>query len=148
MGRLSVEAVRRKLFNYTKRLRDVHFLTKEEAEALVKVEAKRLGVEHPRIISQVFEKAWESQKREPFARTQVGNAQRFVAQHGTEVRYCHGKNTWFIWDGQRWAEDRMNSIQEKAKETVERILVEAENVSDEDEKKELRSWWSRSQTSG
>lgn len=66
--------------------------------------------------------------------TDVGNGQRFVAQHGRDLRYCAELKTWFIWDGQRWVPDRTKRVQELAKATARNILVEASLVEDLEER--------------
>ena len=34
-----------------------------------------------------------------------GNAERLIAVHGQELRYCHPFKKWLVWDGRRWAPD-------------------------------------------
>jgi len=34
-----------------------------------------------------------------------GNAQRLIAVHGRDLRYCHAFRKWLAWDGRRWAVD-------------------------------------------
>lgn len=59
--------------------------------------------------------------------TDLGNARRLVAAHGTDIRWIPqwGKNPWVIWDGTRWVRDHTGEIERRAKHTVEAILVEA-----------------------
>jgi putative DNA primase/helicase len=56
--------------------------------------------------------------------TDLGNAERFVSDHGDIVRYVHGWATWHIWDGCRWREDTDGEAIRLAKHTVRRILAE------------------------
>ena len=37
--------------------------------------------------------------------TDFGNADRFLKQHGDNVRYCSDQSTWLIYSGQRWVQD-------------------------------------------
>ncbi|MGZ4925066.1 MAG: DNA primase family protein [Halobacteriota archaeon] len=83
--------------------------------------------------------------------TDVGNAKRFVARHGKNVRYCTQTGTWYIWDGRRWAVDTKNTIMQKAREVAECIDIEADFVKDIDprerikKKEELISWAKKSE---
>jgi len=56
-----------------------------------------------------------------FHLTDLGNAERFVADHHGLVRYSPGIG-WFIWNGSRWAPDDLGQVYVLAKETVRRIL--------------------------
>ncbi len=39
---------------------------------------------------------------EHFNLTDLGNSERFVAQHGQDVRYCYQWGKWLGWTGARW----------------------------------------------
>ncbi|MCH8047827.1 MAG: hypothetical protein IID44_29385 [Planctomycetes bacterium] len=54
--------------------------------------------------------------------TDVGNARRFIAQHGTKVRYCHTWRKWLEWDGTRWAIDETGAITRRAKATLDALF--------------------------
>lgn len=58
----------------------------------------------------------------PFAdvphRTDMGNANRMVERHGTDLRYCGNRKAWLVWDGRRWLWDESGEVQRRAKETV------------------------------
>ena len=60
-----------------------------------------------------------------FSLTDTGNAERFVAHHGEDIRYCHEWGKWLLWDGARWATDRRGEIDLRASQTVAAILSEA-----------------------
>jgi putative DNA primase/helicase len=49
--------------------------------------------------------------------TDLGNAQRVVARHGQDLRYCHAWKCFLTWDGQRWAADDTGEAERRAKET-------------------------------
>lgn len=66
-----------------------------------------------------------------------GNADRFVDQHGSDVRCDHVKNVWHVWDGKRWREDNSKTVQEKAIATVVNIYAEAFKETDEARRKAL-----------
>jgi len=61
--------------------------------------------------------------------TDVGNAQRFAAQHGDDVRYCAALG-WLVWDGKRWARDETGEVEQRAKKTVRAIYKEAADADD------------------
>ena len=57
--------------------------------------------------------------------TDLGNCQRFVSQHGDDLRYCHGVG-WLAWDGRRWARDEDGAAAIRcAKETALKLYDEA-----------------------
>ena len=57
--------------------------------------------------------------------TDLGNAKRFVGDHGATVRYCPAKGKWLIWAGDHWRWDDMNLIVGLAQDTVRRMLLDA-----------------------
>lgn len=76
----------------------------------------------------------------PGARTYTdeGNAWRLVQEFGNVLRYS-GAGGWFVWDGQRWAPDTKDAIWEYARETLDRMALEAVHESGED-RDELLAW--------
>jgi P4 family phage/plasmid primase-like protien len=50
----------------------------------------------------------------PYPLTDSGNGERIVAMFGGEIRYCNEMESWFVWDGRRWAIDRKNAMRQKA----------------------------------
>jgi putative DNA primase/helicase len=69
--------------------------------------------------------------------TDLGNAERFVRDHGENVRYCYPWGKWLIWTGSRWQRDEAGRVHRLAKETVRSIYREASNAEDEDRRKAL-----------
>lgn len=67
--------------------------------------------------------------------TDVGNAQRVVALHGSNFRYCHPWKKFLIWDGKRFAVDLTGEIDRLAKDTVRKMYSEASALEDESERK-------------
>jgi putative DNA primase/helicase len=69
--------------------------------------------------------------------TDLGNARRFVAQHGDDVRYCHPWARWLHFDGNRWRPDQDGEVERRAKGTVVSIYAEASNpeLSEADRKR-------------
>jgi P4 family phage/plasmid primase-like protien len=72
-----------------------------------------------------------------FHPTDLGNAERLVKRHGTELRYCHPWNRWLAWDGRRWAIDDTGEITRRAKETVRQIYRQAADTEDDGARKAL-----------
>lgn len=72
-----------------------------------------------------------------FARTDLGNAERFVARHGGGVRYLPAWRKWLLWDGKRWAIDETLGILRLAKDTVRAMYREASELEKADEREAL-----------
>ncbi|NUO62256.1 MAG: hypothetical protein HOQ34_01655 [Gemmatimonadaceae bacterium] len=70
----------------------------------------------------------------PFRRTDLGNAERFVAQHGEDVRYLPDWGKWLLWTGSHWKIDDNLEVKRLAKETVRRLYDEAKTLSSDDKK--------------
>jgi P4 family phage/plasmid primase-like protien len=65
--------------------------------------------------------------------TDMGNAQRLVECHGTNLRYCFDSGKWLTWSGRSWMADNDGQVDRFAKETVKSIYCEAgcsTNISD------------------
>lgn len=75
-----------------------------------------------------------------FPCTDLGNAERFAAQHREKVRYVHMWDKWLIWDGRRWKQDGTAAVVRMAKETVRAIYKEAAECQDDDTRKALARW--------
>ncbi|MGO8993935.1 MAG: hypothetical protein ACLQVI_11440, partial [Polyangiaceae bacterium] len=60
-----------------------------------------------------------------FPLTDGGNAERFAAHHGEEVRHCHDWKKWLVWDGTRWGGDRRAAVEFRAFQTLRAIPSEA-----------------------
>lgn len=78
--------------------------------------------------------------------TDMGNAERFTAQHGENVRYCFLWGKWLVWTGSRWEIDDSGYIYELAKETVKSVYVEAGNAQTDEERKALAAHARRSES--
>lgn len=57
-----------------------------------------------------------------FPWSDAGNSERFITDHGDDVRFCHPWRAWLIWDGTRWRTDESGEVVKRAKETVRRML--------------------------
>ncbi len=83
-----------------------------------------------------------------FHRSDQGNAERFIADHGQHVRYVGVWGKWLIWDGTRWAIDETYEIYRLAATTVKRMWAEVGALADGDPNdktdprtKEKKEWW-------
>lgn len=61
----------------------------------------------------------------PDRRTDLGNAQRLVREHGHDLRYVFAWRQWLVWDGRRWKIDDTGEIFRRAKQTVRKMFTEA-----------------------
>jgi putative DNA primase/helicase len=72
---------------------------------------------------------------QPF--TDLGNAERFVKEHGKDIRYCAEIKRWFVWNGNFWERDASGEVYRKAKKTVRQMLIEAAHIESEEVRKAL-----------
>jgi putative DNA primase/helicase len=61
--------------------------------------------------------------------TDIGNAARFEAQHGRDIRYCYPRGQWLCFDGTRWRWDERGKAVALAMRTALAILDEAQAES-------------------
>lgn len=73
-------------------------------------------------------------------RTDLGNAERFVARFGRDVRYLPAWKRWILWDGRRWAIDETLGITRLAKDVVRHMYEEAGQLETSAARKELVGW--------
>lgn len=73
--------------------------------------------------------------------TDAGNARRFAAQHGENLRYVADRKIFFEWDGRRWmVDDATGTPMTRAKITARSIVTEAGAESDDQRRRELLRW--------
>ena len=77
--------------------------------------------------------------------TDLGNSERFVQNHGENVRYCYPWSKWLVWTGVKWERDDFGKVHKLAKTTVRRIYHEAAAAEDEDRRKALAKHAARSE---
>lgn len=75
----------------------------------------------------------------------TGNAERFAAEHGNDLRYCHPWRAWMVWDARRWTRDETGEVYRRAKTTVTR-LYEAALEADGVDRKDLAAHAMKSDT--
>ena len=77
--------------------------------------------------------------------TDLGNSERFVGQHGENVRYCYLWGKWLVWTGVRWKRDDAGQVHRLAKKTVRSMYGEASGAEDEERRKAVAKHASRSE---
>ncbi len=83
---------------------------------------------------------------ERFHLTEMGNAERFIAQHGENVRYCKPWEKWLVYTGSRWERDETMLVNRLAKETVRGIYHEAATAETEEGRKALAKHAAKSES--
>ena len=86
-----------------------------------------------------------AEKRETFSNTDLGNAERLIAAHGSDLRYCHPWKKWLVWDGSRWREDDTADVMRRAKTTVRAMYAEAAHIEDDKQRREFLKFVMRSE---
>jgi putative DNA primase/helicase len=87
-----------------------------------------------------------STAQEPY--TDLGNAKRFIARHGHELRYVPAWGKWLIWDGARWAVDKTEEVTDRAKETIRSFYGELTGIFDDDKRRAFNQHIARSESYG
>lgn len=77
--------------------------------------------------------------------TDLGNGERFVRQHGDDVRYVYAWHAWMEWARTHWRRDPGDGVMRRAKLTVRSIYTEAAAELDPRRRKELATWASTSE---
>jgi P4 family phage/plasmid primase-like protien len=81
-----------------------------------------------------------------FNLTDLGNAERLVARHGADLRYCHPWGKWLAWDGIRWVVDASGEVERRVIETVRGIYAEAEDATDSTKRRNIAQHAMRSES--
>jgi putative DNA primase/helicase len=80
-----------------------------------------------------------------FRRTDQGNAERLVAEHGHDLRYAPGIG-WLASDGRRWRRDEDGEPLRRMKSTVRGMYVEAAGLDDDTDRKAAAKWAATSES--
>lgn len=70
-------------------------------------------------------------------RTDYGNAERLVDQHGPDIHYVFERGMWATWNRLRWQLDETGELERRAKRVVRNIYREARAAEDSDERAAL-----------
>ena len=73
------------------------------------------------------------------ALTDLGNAERLIANHDEELRYCDPLGGWLFWDGSRWRRDESGQVYRWAIETARAIYTEASTEEEPEKRAKLAS---------
>jgi P4 family phage/plasmid primase-like protien len=73
-------------------------------------------------------------------RTDGGNSDRFVREHGDSVRWCAEQGAWYAWEGRRWQRNAIGEVNRRARQTAKQMWDEVAAETDEKEKKNLNKW--------
>lgn len=82
--------------------------------------------------------------REPLT-TDLGNSLRVATVLGDRVRYAADAQRWYVWDGQRWEQDRRNRVLNLTKDVIDSIRLDALRVEGPD-RQELLEWAKKSES--
>ncbi|MEW6523649.1 MAG: phage/plasmid primase, P4 family [Bacillota bacterium] len=77
--------------------------------------------------------------------TDYGNAERLVAAHGQDIKYCWPWRKWYIWTGARWLEDTRGEVLRRAKQIIRNMYGEATQIDDDRERREFLKFVLRSE---
>ena len=61
----------------------------------------------------------------------TGNAERLIALYGQDLRYSYDFKKWLVWDGRRWAINKVGRANKLAKETMVKLYAQALNSKSE-----------------
>ncbi len=70
-------------------------------------------------------------------RTDTGNAHRMLYLFGDEIRFCANFNTWFVWDGKRWARDETKKILVRGWQVIDAIYRVASTIPETGQRAEF-----------
>ena len=77
------------------------------------------------------------EKKEEYTFTDLGNAERFIDQHGNSVKYCYEWGKWLVWDEHRWVINANAELMKLAHATVRSIYSEAADSLNEERRKAI-----------
>jgi len=81
-----------------------------------------------------------------FNLTDMGNAERFASQYLGQIKYCHERKSWLIWNSKVWKWDTGTKIATLAKKTIRKIYHEAGGEPDEGLRKQIADHAKRSES--
>lgn len=75
----------------------------------------------------------------PIFTSDLGNTLRLVNLLGDRLRYAVDEERWYVWDGGRWAPDKVNRALELTKEVIRDIRTSG-NLAEGDQRDRLLNW--------
>jgi putative DNA primase/helicase len=117
----------------------------EDARALVHGRNAQFCPPLPeRDVDDILKRAW---KYEPgYANTDDGNARRFAARYGDDLRYVYSRRKYLRYVGPHWVEDDGAHVEAMARQAVRDILTEAHKEEQDDRRRKLSQWALASQS--
>jgi putative DNA primase/helicase len=109
---------------------------------LLRVRTERAGRNHD---AGIVNTATDQRRTVTFELTDLGNAERLVARHGDDLRYCAPWKTWLVWDGARWKADETGDAMRRAKDTARSLLAEAIKAEDDKTRRDLAACATKSE---
>jgi putative DNA primase/helicase len=114
-------------------------------KAGVMLNGKKTPARLPKVVPGVFEEITADDvkqdkpdnKKQKYANTDMGSAERFAVQHGEKIRFPHAWKKWLIYNSKRWKKDNSEKIMQYAKATAKSIFREAANSDDTDVQKAI-----------
>ncbi|MEU9833272.1 phage/plasmid primase, P4 family [Streptosporangium sp. NPDC048047] len=106
-------------------LRDLGY---DEAEISMLTQRERREQRKPMVLDE------DPAPAEPY--TELGHARRVVTAYGDELRYLPTWKKWLVWDGARWETDSTGKTQRRAKAVARGALGWADEIEDEDIRKQ------------
>lgn len=76
---------------------------------------------------------------DPIFTSDLGNTLRLVTLLGDRLRYAVDEERWYVWDGCRWAPDKVNHALNLTKEVIRDIRASGE-AADGDQRERLLAW--------
>ncbi len=81
-----------------------------------------------------------------FPYTDTGNAERLIAMHGENIRFCSEWRIWLVWGGTRWKPDREGKIRRLAKVTIRTLYTQAATITDKNDRDKAEAHARRSES--
>ncbi|MCI0616784.1 hypothetical protein L0244_27720, partial [bacterium] len=76
-----------------------------------------------------------SRTAQEYLLTEGGLADRFFDLFGNDIKYCYPTKSFYVWDGARYAIDRIGAIESMAAEMIRGMYAEATNIQSEESRK-------------
>lgn len=73
-------------------------------------------------------------------RSDTGNAECLEHLYGDELRYCHTRKKWLVWDGSRWIIDESGATRRYTIATARARYHACEAIADLDKRKKAAAW--------
>lgn len=117
-------------------LRDIQFYNADYAHALDPADLPNLVYEELQRARKTRLPATPLGKHENHY-TEVGLAERFVAEHWESVLHCAGMKAWLIWNGRVWERDTAGGVRTRARRTARRLYAEVARIEDDATRRSL-----------